>query len=96
MSPPLLKPRNTLAIAMWDFSWLERRWPSAVDEDWDRALDWGWVKELCAHTVEEAVKTKRWTGIAISNFCGPQFTGMWRDVEWHHRLTKRIRESSFA
>ena len=58
--------------------------------------DWGWVKELCAHGVEEAVKTGRWTGIATSNFCGPQFTGMWRDVDWHQRLTKRICEFSFA
>lgn len=28
-----------LAIAMCDFSWLERRWPGAGYEDWDRALD---------------------------------------------------------
>ena len=27
------------AIAMWDFSWIERRWPGAGYEDWDRALD---------------------------------------------------------
>lgn len=27
------------AIAMWDFSWLERRWPGAGYADWDRALD---------------------------------------------------------
>lgn len=26
------------AIAMWDFSWLERRWPGAGYEDWDTAL----------------------------------------------------------
>src|SRR5918993_297963 len=26
------------AITMWDFSWLERRWPGAGYEDWDRAL----------------------------------------------------------
>jgi hypothetical protein len=93
MSVPLLKPHKPLAIAMWDFSWIERRWPNAGDEDRDRALDWGSVKELCAHSVEEAVKTGRWTGIATSR---PQFTGMWRDVDWHQRLTKRIRESSFA
>lgn len=23
------------AITMWDFSWLERRWPGAGYEDWD-------------------------------------------------------------
>ena len=27
------------AITMWDFSWLERRWPGAGFEDWDVALD---------------------------------------------------------
>ena len=27
------------AITMWDFSWLERRWPGAGYEDWDLALD---------------------------------------------------------
>jgi hypothetical protein len=26
------------AITMWDFSWLERRWPGAGYEDWDKAL----------------------------------------------------------
>ena len=26
------------AITMWDFSWLERRWPGAGYEDWDAAL----------------------------------------------------------
>jgi len=28
-----------LAITMWDFSWLERRWDGAGYEDWDTALD---------------------------------------------------------
>lgn len=27
------------AITMWDFSWIERRWPGAGYEDWDRALE---------------------------------------------------------
>lgn len=31
--------RRPLAITMWDFSWLERRWPGAGYEDWDRVLD---------------------------------------------------------
>jgi len=31
-----LSPR---AITMWDFSWLERRWPGTGYEDWDQALD---------------------------------------------------------
>lgn len=30
---------HPLAIAMWDFSWIERRWPGAGYEDWDQVLD---------------------------------------------------------
>src|ERR1700709_2850137 len=33
------KPPRPLAIAMWDFSWLERRWPGGGYENWNRALD---------------------------------------------------------
>lgn len=65
-------------------------WAIVNYRDWP-LLDWGWVKELCAFGVEEAVKTGRWAGIATSNFCGPQFAGMWGEVEWHRRLTGRIR-----
>jgi sugar phosphate isomerase/epimerase len=31
--------RHPRAITMWEFSWIERRWPGAGFEDWDRALD---------------------------------------------------------
>jgi len=30
--------------------------------------------------------------MGTSNFCGPQFAGMWRDVAWHHRLTDVIHQ----
>ena len=30
---------HPFAITMWDFSWLERRWPGAGYENWDLALD---------------------------------------------------------
>lgn len=53
-------------------------------------LDWGWVKELCDFGVRQALGTGRWAALATSNFCGPQFPGMWRDVEWHRRLTDAI------
>jgi hypothetical protein len=36
---PLQVPERPYAITMWDFSWLERRWPGAGYEDWGRALD---------------------------------------------------------
>ena len=36
MTSPVHRP---MAITMWDFSWLERRWQGAGYEDWDLALD---------------------------------------------------------
>jgi hypothetical protein len=64
-------------------------------KDWP-GLEWGWVKELCELGTLEAAKTGRWAAIATSNFCGPQFQGMWRDVAWHQRLTDAIRGASVA
>ena len=63
---------------------------SLVDyKDWP-LLDWDWLKDLCETGVEAAASTGRWVAMATSNFCGPQFVGMWRDVEWHKRLTNMI------
>lgn len=63
-----------------------RSWPG---------LDWGWVKELCDFGVTSALATGCWSGLATSNFCGPQFLEMWSDVGWHQRLTRRIRSADF-
>jgi hypothetical protein len=64
-------------------------WGVVDYKDWP-LLDWGWVKELCELGVQEAAATGRWRALATSNFCGPQFRGMWRDVAWHRRLTDLI------
>ncbi|HEY7307481.1 MAG TPA: cellulase-like family protein [Bryobacteraceae bacterium] len=32
--------------------------------------------------------------MATSNFNGPQFAGMWRDVDWHRRMTDTIHSAS--
>ncbi len=61
-------------------------WGLVDYKDWP-LLSWDWIKELCEYGVIEAAKTGRWTNIAISNFCGPQFVGMWRDVQWHQKMT---------
>lgn len=53
-------------------------------------LNWDWVKELCALGTREAASTGRWVAISTSNFCGPQFVGMWRDIAWHQELTEVI------
>jgi hypothetical protein len=69
-------------------------WATVVYKDWP-LLDWGWVKELCEFGVKKALETECWVALATSNFCGPQFVGMWRDVEWHRRLTDLIHDGSF-
>jgi len=53
-------------------------------------LSWDYIKEMCEHGVKRAASTGRWVAIGTSNFCGPQFVGMWRDVAWHRRLTDII------
>nr|WP_278911903.1 cellulase-like family protein [Deinococcus wulumuqiensis] len=67
-------------------------WGIVDYKDWP-LLDWGWVKELCELGVARALPTGRWAAVATSNFCGPQFRGMWRDVAWHQRLTAQIKEA---
>lgn len=67
-------------------------WGLVDYKDWP-LLNWDWIKELCELGVRRAAGTGQWMAIATSNFCGPQFQGMWPDVQWHKRLTKIIRES---
>ena len=66
-------------------------WAIVDYKDWP-LLDWGWVKELNELGTFTAAAEGSWAAIATSNFCGPQFVGMWRDVDWHRRLTARIHE----
>ncbi|MDR1282265.1 MAG: cellulase [Opitutaceae bacterium] len=67
-------------------------WAIVDYKDWP-GLDWGWVKELNARAVEHVAATGRWAAICTSNFCGPQFHGMWRDVAWHRDLTQKIHKA---
>ena len=62
-------------------------------KDWP-LLAWDWVQELCEHGTRAASATGRWAAVATSNFCAPQFVGMWRDVRWHRELTDVIRSGS--
>jgi hypothetical protein len=70
-------------------------WGIVDYKDWP-LLDWDWVKDLCEVGTLTAAATGCWGAIATSNFCGPQFVGMWRDIAWHQRLTTAIRQSPFV
>ncbi len=67
-------------------------WGVVDYKDWP-LLSWEWVKELCALGATTAARTGMWAGVATSNFCSPQFAGMWRDIDWHQRQTSLIRTS---
>ena len=64
-------------------------WAVVVFKDWPM-LNWDWVKDLNELGVRRAAATGCWAAMATSNFCGPQFKGMWRDIDWHRRLTEVI------
>ncbi len=66
-------------------------WALVDFKDWPM-LNWEWIKELCETGVKAAVSARAWQAIATSNFCGPQFSGMWRDIKWHQKLTSLIRQ----
>lgn len=69
---------------------------SIIDyKDWP-GLDWDWVMDLNRRGVEHALSTGRWIGVATSNFAGPQFQGVWRDVDYHRELTTLIKAAPVA
>ncbi len=67
-------------------------WSITDYKDWP-GLDWDWVLDLNRRAVEYVVTTGRWLGIATSNFCGPQFHGVWREIDYHRRLTALIKSA---
>ncbi len=68
-------------------------WTTVLYEDISpngQAGEWDWFKDVAEIGVKLAIE-KGWQGICTSNFCEPHFEGMWRDVEWHQRLTRMIK-----
>jgi hypothetical protein len=67
-------------------------WCMVEYKDWP-GLEWGWIKDFNAWTVDYCAATGRWAALCTSNFCGPQFRGMWNDVAWHQARTQVIHNS---
>lgn len=79
---------------------MEQGLPLATTECWGIVdykdfpmLRWDWIQDLCQLGLETALDTGRWVMAATSNFAAPQFVGMWRDVQWHQKLTSRMKET---
>jgi hypothetical protein len=67
-------------------------WGLVDYKDWP-LLEWDWIKELCRLGTKRAADSGQWAAIATSNFCGPQFKGMWNDIDWHLEMTEYIKNS---
>jgi len=67
-------------------------WGIVDFKDWP-LLSWDLIKDLGELGTKTAAATGQWIAIATSNFCGPQFVGMWRDIEYHQKLTDIIKNS---
>jgi Sugar-binding cellulase-like len=70
-------------------------WGVVDYKDWP-LLKWDWVQDLCSLGAKRAAASGQWLAIASSNFCEPQFIGMWRDKAWHQRLTSAIKSAEIA
>jgi hypothetical protein len=70
-------------------------WAIVDYKDWP-LLKWDWVKDLCALGTQRAASSGQWLAIASSNFCGPQFVGMWRDKAWHLNVTRAIKGAEIS
>jgi len=66
---------------MWDFSWLERRWPGAGYEDWDVALDELKARGYDAVRIDAyphlvaAEARREWAAARSSAACGATWRG---------------------
>ena len=85
-------------VAQWAQKWEKplvttECWSVVDYKDWP-LLHCDWILDLNRLGVTTASATGCWAGIATSNFCGPQFVGMWREKEWHQELTQLIHDST--
>jgi len=72
--------------------------PLTTSEAWaswyyfdDPRLDWKWLLDWAAWSVEDAIDFKFW-GWTPHNYAQPQFAN-WKDVNWHRALNERFLQS---
>jgi hypothetical protein len=95
---PMLRARQRHKLAQFA-SWSRQRGaPLTTTESWaswfyfdSPDLDWGWLLEWAAWTVEDAIDYGMW-GWTPHNYVQPQFAN-WKDVQWHRTLTDRFLKS---
>ena len=95
---PMLRERQR--FKMEEFAnWSARRGaPLTTSEAWSTwyyidhpKLDWGWVLDWSAWSVDDAIDFKFW-GWTPHNYVQPQFAN-WKDANWHRTLNERFLKS---
>ena len=95
---PMLRARQRYKLSQFA-AWAQQRGaPLTTTESWASwfyydapDLDWGWLLEWAAWTVEDAIDYRMW-GWTPHNYVQPQFAN-WQDVQWHQRLNQRFLNS---
>lgn len=94
----LYRARQRAKVAAFAGMGQQRGIPLLTTESWaswyyidSPHLDWGWLLEWAAWSVEDAIDFGMW-GWTPHNYAQPQFEN-WKSVEWHRRLTDRFLNS---
>ena len=95
---PMLRARQRGKLMQFA-DWSRRRgMPLTTSEGWAAwyyidhpQMDWKWLLEWAAWTVDDAIAAKMW-GWTPHNYVQPQFA-TWRDPAWHRRLNDRFLSS---
>jgi hypothetical protein len=95
---PMLRTRQRFKMEQFA-DWAARRGtPLTTSEAWSSwyyidhpKLDWGWLLDWSAWSVEDAIDFKFW-GWTPHNYVQPQFAN-WQDARWHRTLNERFLKS---
>jgi len=95
---PMLRANQRRKVAAFA-EWGERMgMPLTTSESWSSwfyfdhpDLDWGWLNEWSAWTVEDAIDCRMW-GWTPHNYAQPQFAN-WKNAKWHRDLNERFLKS---
>ncbi|HUS47458.1 MAG TPA: cellulase-like family protein [Phycisphaerae bacterium] len=95
---PMLRARQRYVLGRFAQWAADNAMPLTTSESWacwyyydHPDLDWEWLKEWAAWSVDDAIDFKMW-GWTPHNYCQPQFEN-WKDAGWHRRLTEKFLSS---
>ena len=95
---PMLRQRQRAKLSHFAAWAAERGMPLTTTEAWSSwyyfdspDLDWGWLLEWAAWSVDDAIDARMW-GWTPHNYLQPHFAN-WRDVRWHRQLTDQFLRS---